>query len=149
MRHRSVSGFSPEEAISRGWGGSFWLEDLQSPPLDIPEVRELAYDPFILDVLQDLLGAPPTIRAAFVSFNVAANKISTMDDDFIFSSWQKDFNAIRTVKVFVYLSDVLDEARGLHEYIPFTQDVIGPKSSNKKAYAQSLSAQSLPSNWGS
>jgi hypothetical protein len=142
-RERILYGFSPEEAIQRGWEGSFWLQDLQSP-FDIPEVRELAYDPFILDVVQDLLGVPPTIRCAIVSFNVAGEKIGE-EPQFDFSSWHKDFNTIRTVKVFVYLGDVTDEAHGPHTYIPYTQDVMGPNEDRiVNTYAQSLSAQALP-----
>jgi hypothetical protein len=141
---RSVSGFSPEEAIANSWHGSFWLHDLQSP-LNIPEVRQLAYDPFILDTLQNLLGVPPIIRAAFISFNVAPPE-GAPTSNFIFSSWHKDFNTIRTAKVFVYLSDVLEEEDGPHVYIPYTQDVMGPmeKGEIQEKYAESLSAQKLP-----
>lgn len=65
---RSVVGFSPAEALSRSWAGSFFLDDQQAG-FDVPEVHELAYDPFILDVVQELMEAPPILRSVDIVFN--------------------------------------------------------------------------------
>ena len=127
-----------EEAIARGRNGSFWLKDVDSA-IDLPEVQELALDPFVLSVLQDLMGVPPIIRAVDISFNVLLAHGSA--EDFDFTSWHKDFNSVRTVKLLVYLSDALDDASGPHTYIPGTQEVMGDQTS--PGFMQELSAQKL------
>jgi len=141
---RTVPGFSPEVVLKRGWEGTFMLDDLQAG-FDIPEVQAIAYDTFLLDVLQELMGVPPVLRTVDFMFSVsfAANNASQKESGF--STWHKDFNSIRSVKVFVYLNDVLDEAHGPHTYIPYTHNAMGPRGSLlTEDFAQSLSAQNIP-----
>lgn len=155
----SVKGLDPSTVVANGWHGSFNLYDLNQL-MEIEEVQQVAYDPFILDVLQDSLGAPPIIRSVDVFMSVP--KQDGSQTKFSFDTWHKDFNSPRSIKVFVYLTDALDEDHGPHTYIPFTQDVMGPASVSGdsfklsgyetkqeydelvNAYALSLSLQVLP-----
>lgn len=140
---RIITGYSPDEAIARGWNGSFWAKDLDAP-MDIPEIQSIAYDPFILDVLQDLMGVPPILRAVDISFNVPSATGTADPADYSFTTWHKDFNSIRTVKVFVYLSDAVQDEQGPHTYFPYTHEAMPPFSPES---AQSLSAQHIPQDY--
>lgn len=119
----TLKGLTPEKASDDGYSGTFMLHDLNDG-LEINEIQKIAYDPFILDILQDLLGAQPVIRTVDVFMNVARE--DEAETKFSFDSWHKDFNSARSVKVFVYLTNATDPKRGPHRYIPYTQDVMGP-----------------------
>ena len=158
----TVKGLNPFSAMEKGWHGSFSLFD-SNELMGIKEVQQIAYDPFILNVLEAAMGVPPILHTVDVIM-----KIPNQDDDLTTKSsdketWHKDFNSARTMKVFVSLTDALDESRNLRTFIPFTQDVLGPafpENSNVikrsgfknqhlynrhvKSHALYLSTQSLP-----
>ena len=82
----TVKGLDPSAAKEKGWYGSFSLYDLNEA-MAIEEVQQVAYDPFILDTLQDLMGAPPVIRAADIFMNIPKEDGSATK--FSFDTWHK------------------------------------------------------------
>jgi hypothetical protein len=104
-----VKGLNHSAVINNGWHGAFSLYDLNEA-MKIEEVQQVVYDPFILDVLQETLGAPPVVRAVDVYMHVPKKDGSATH--FSFDTRHKDFNSARSIKVFVYLTDALDKDHG-------------------------------------
>ena len=97
----SVKGLNAAEVVENGWHGSFSLYDLNEV---MAILQKIAYDPFILDVLQETLGAPPVIRAVDVYMGVPKKDGTTR---FSFDTWHKDFNSARSIKgELIYVSSV-------------------------------------------
>ena len=133
-----VKGLHPER-VESGWkGGTYWLFD-QNVAMSSPEIQAIAYDPFVLDVVQQYLGAPPIILKSDVWFTLP--KDVSRSTAAAFTDWHVDFNTIKTIKLFILLTDV-DENTGPHTMITGTHNSFHFLSDDK--YSTDIKEQSVP-----
>ena len=87
----------------------------QSTLLACPEIARLAFDPSLLAIAQDFLGAPPIHTQVNCWWSVAYSS----DADYVKAAAQKfhqDRDYIKFLKLFFYLTDV-GEDNGPHEFV--------------------------------
>lgn len=89
----------------------------QQPLLKIPELFEIANNPFILNLVTQYLGAIPSILSYISWISIAGR--SQAKDAQLFHYDHVDF---KFIKLFIYLTDV-DENGGPHTFIPGTHNM--------------------------
>ena len=88
---------------------TFWICD-QNNIYSIPEVKELASDPFLLDIAQSYLGCKPILCQTNLWYSCKGHSVERTQ------SFHQDYDDINFLKVFIYLSNVTKET-GPHRYI--------------------------------
>jgi hypothetical protein len=78
----------------------------------IPIARRVANDPTILQIVSSYLGCRPTIDDIVAWWSLPGRQIAKEEQFF-----HRDRDAVKFVKLFVYLSDV-DESEGAHVFVP-------------------------------
>lgn len=99
--------------------GNWWAEDLQQLAA-VPELQALAFDPLILAVAQEALGAAPIHVQTNAWWTFPPERVPGQSDEKTegrnAQRFHQDFEFLNFVKVFVYLTDVTDET-GPHVYV--------------------------------
>jgi len=88
---------------------TFWISD-QNDIYSIPEVKNLASDPFLLDIAQSYLGCKPILCQTNAWYSCKGRSVERTQ------SFHQDYDDINFLKVFIYLSNVTKET-GPHRYI--------------------------------
>ncbi len=78
---------------------------------DLPEFVEWATDQRLLNIVEHYLGLPAEFQGVHLRRDFANERPVTTE------LWHKDLEDRRVIKIFVYLSDVIEET-GPYEYIP-------------------------------
>jgi hypothetical protein len=97
---------------------SFWVrlldEDLQDGAFDCDSAFvRFALQPGVIAVLANYLGELPRLMDVLLTYSTPA------EEDLSYSQlWHRDFDDVRTVKLFVYLTDVVDLADGPFTFLP-------------------------------
>ncbi len=79
-----------------------------------PEIYMWGLDPKMLDLVESILGLPPLYHGVIFRKEIVDQRnVGTR-------RWHTDFEDLNTIRVCVYLSDVLEAEDGAFEYIPRT-----------------------------
>lgn len=89
---------------------TFWITS-QKKIFNIPEIKKLAHDPYLLNIVQSYLGCKPILCQTNVWYSCENKKNIESTQQF-----HQDFDDINFLKVFIYLSDV-GKKNGPHRYI--------------------------------
>ena len=92
---------------------TYWISD-QDDVLSMPEIHELATDPFFLQIAQNYLGCNPVLCQTNMWYSCAAP--ATRPGSERTQLFHQDYDDINFLKIFVYLTDV-DKDSGPHSYI--------------------------------
>lgn len=109
-------GIHPEKAPVRG---VYWLYS-QDDALNSPYIQKLATDPAILATAQEYLGVVPILTKIDVWYSMASKDSSAAD----FQGWHVDYNCLKSIKLFVFLSNVT-LLNGPHTFVANTHNDFG------------------------
>lgn len=79
-----------------------------------PDIYMWGLDPHLLDLIESLLGLPPLYHGVIIRKELVDNNCAGT------RQWHTDFEDHNTIRVCIYLSDVLDANDGAFEYVPKT-----------------------------
>lgn len=97
---------------------AFWVrmldEDMKDGllPSDNPFVA-LALEPSVVGVLAEALGELPQLDYVLLTFSEGSSAPLTSSQ-----LWHRDYDDVRTIKLFVYLTDVEDRSQGPFTFLP-------------------------------
>ena len=94
--------------VNNKFSSTFWASD-QYEIVKIPEVQQLITNPIILNICQKYLHTTPINNQTNLWWSVAGENDNTQ-------VFHQDFEDIKFLKIFIYLSDVTDK-NGPHTYV--------------------------------
>ena len=134
-------GYTPEN-VKRTTSNVCWIED-RFALLSCPEIAALAFNPSLISVAQDFLGAPP-IHTQITCWWSTPYSDSPEHVKSAAQQFHQDRDYIKFVKIFIYLTDVGAE-NGPHEFIAGSNADYAAVTKNKLRSSKRLTDEYLAS----